>query len=118
MKPVTIEPSNRSEAVDSGRRVNRDAIVARVYAKSTGREQSLWEDPYLYLLAFVVGLVAVVAVLFRGGRWGAEPTAGAVFVLFSGAALVKVGLSRFVITRLRKRNGSPGPSHDSARPHT
>lgn len=48
-----------------------------------------WEDPLLYLLGLVVGVVPVVAVLVRGGSWGAEPSVGLVFCIFSAVALTR-----------------------------
>ncbi len=55
----------------------------------SGGERRRWDDPLLYALAFVVGLVPIVAVLVRGGTWGAEPTVGVLFCVFSGAGLVR-----------------------------
>ncbi len=55
----------------------------------SGREPLRWDDPLLYALAFVVGLVPIVPVVVRGGAWGTEPTVGALFCVFSGAALLR-----------------------------
>ena len=118
MKTMAVDTKNERLSSDDERLARRDAILARVYAKPAQSERSPWEDPSLYLLAFVVGMVAVVAALLHGGRWGAEPTAGAVFVLFSGAALIKVGLSRFLVARFRKYDGSRDSSGGAARTRT
>src|ERR1051326_3153059 len=51
-----------------------------------------WDDPLLYGLAFIVGLVPIIAVLVRGAAWGAEPTVGMLFCVLSGGALSRHAL--------------------------
>lgn len=47
-----------------------------------------WDDPLLYVLIFVIGVVPILAILIRGGVWGPEPTVGLAFCIFSGGALL------------------------------
>ncbi len=67
----------------------REAIRAKVRATETGAPaDSAWDDPLLYALGLIVGLVPVIAAVAKGGAWGAEPTIGMVLSIFSIAGLV------------------------------
>ena len=63
------------------------------YRKATANRTAAttWYDPSLYVLGLVVGLVPIVAVLLKGGSWGAEPTMGAVFCAFFALSYVSDG---------------------------
>lgn len=56
--------------------------------RTSDRARLTWDDPLLYVLGLAVGLVPIVAVHLRGGAWGAEPTVGLVFCIFSAGALL------------------------------
>jgi hypothetical protein len=75
------------------------------------KQSSRWNDPSLYVLGFVVGLVPIIAVLIRGGSWGAEPTIGLVFCVIFGAALVQHALDR---TLRRHSDCTPHPTEPPA----
>jgi hypothetical protein len=72
----------------------RPALGANADANGDTERASRWIDPWLYVLGFLVGLVPIVAVLIRGGSWGAEPTMGLVFCVLFGAALLEQVLRR------------------------
>jgi len=69
-----------------------------------------WDDPLLYGLAFIVGLVPIIAVLVRGAAWGAEPTVGMLFCVISGGALSRHALGTYLTGhhryRAEERSGS------------
>ena len=54
-----------------------------------GRRRFAWDDPSLYFLALLVGLVPIVAVLLRGGAWGAEPTLGTILCVLAVGGLLR-----------------------------
>lgn len=58
-------------------------------ARGERTRRSGWDDPSLYLLALTIGLIPIVAVVLRGGPWGAEPTLGIVLSVLAVGGLSK-----------------------------
>jgi hypothetical protein len=120
--PLPAVDANRADSARNGetprtacatgpQRSEKSFAGDHVHALDDVRHSSRWSDPSLYVLGLTVGVIPIVAVLIRGGSWGAEPTLGLVFCVIFGAALVQHAIDR----KLRRHSDcSPRPPEPPA----